>query len=107
MNRRLKTLGTTLLLTLLLCSSGCSQSIGALWPDIKVGPSPTLTPEEAVVAAQFAKENPELARKIIGRNNELSAAIKEYHKQMIAHNRMVAQQAGMESDKIDLIYPKE
>ena len=81
--------------------------MGALWPDIIVSPSPTLTPSEAFAAAQFSHDNPELAKKIVGRNNELAAAITAYRKQMITHNRDVAKMAGMEQSKIDLIYPKD
>ncbi len=95
------------LLTLLLCASCSAPNLGALWPDIVVGPPSNFTPEEALALNQFAHDQPAIARKIVGRNNELQAAIAAYHKSMIKHNREVATAAGMEQSKVDLIYPED
>jgi hypothetical protein len=99
-------LATTLVLTLGLYVSGCSgQTPNVFWPDIKVSAAPKFTDAELSALDEFSKLHPELARKIIARNNELAAAVDAYNKAKREHNRNVLKILNVPDDKIDRIEP--
>lgn len=72
-----------LALTLLLFASGCNQVLPegmGRKPRIKISAPVQYSPEEMATLQDFGKANPTIAKKIIGRNNEMAAAIDEYNK---------------------------
>jgi hypothetical protein len=97
----------TLFLTSLLCVSCAKLPEGAgKWPKlVPKNPAPVFTDDEKIVLADFAKSNPEIARKIVGRNNELAALIESYNKRAREHNRKVLEVAGFDKDEIDRVEP--
>jgi hypothetical protein len=101
-----KLLATTLLLTSVLFVSGCDgQAPNVFWPDIVVSKAPQFSPAEHAVLDELSRTNPELAKKIIARNNELAAAIDAYNKAKREHNRNVLKILKVPDDKIDRIEP--
>lgn len=76
-------------LILLLFASGCNgqlpEGMGRK-PRINVGPAPSFSVEELTVLRELSRQYPETARKIIGRNNEMAAAIDEYNRQAAKTN---------------------
>ena len=86
----LKKLKILLALTLLLCVSvGCNgqlpEGMGRK-PRITVGPPPVFSSDELEVLQSLAKEHPAIAKKIVGRNHELAAAVEEYNRQAAKTN---------------------
>lgn len=77
------------LILLLFVSTGCNgqlpEGMGRK-PRITVGEAPKFTPEEMAVLKTLATEHPAIAKKIIGRNNELAAAVEEYNRQAAKTN---------------------
>ena len=78
-----------LVLTLVLFASGCSPALPegmGRKPRIKISPAPVFSAEELAVLGELSKQYPATARKIIGRNNEMAAAIDEYNRQAAKTN---------------------
>lgn len=97
-----------LALTLILCVSGCSklgEGVGRR-PLIIVSDPPVFSEDEKTVLGKVSSEHPELARKIVGRNNELAAAIESYNKKSVEYNRDIMSQIGFNPEEIDKLYPK-
>lgn len=104
----LRKLLPTLFLILLLCGSGCDKlpEGAGKWPKlIPKNPAPVFTDEEQITLTGFARANPEIAKKIVGRNNELAALIESYNRHARDHNRKVLEVAGFDKDEIDKIEP--
>jgi hypothetical protein len=108
----LRKLVTTLVIPLTLISvlfvSGCDDFVAnsaGVWAKIEVGPAPALSPEGQAAFNAVAKQFPEDAKKIIGRNNELVAKIEEYNRQARKHNRELYEKIHMDPKKIDILEP--
>lgn len=104
---RLKRLGIALLAILSISISGCTSLPGGAGrrPIIEVGAPPVYGIEERAVLDELAKRYPELAKKIIGRNNELKAAIDAYNERAVAFNRELMKVVGFTDKEVDALYP--
>ncbi len=105
----LKKLAITVLLALTICASGCTESRqgAGVRPIIYVGPKPEFTPDEQKILGALSSQHPDTAKKIVGRNNELSDAIAAYNRKAIDHNRKLMQDVGVDQETIDRVYPKK
>ena len=89
-------------LILLLFVSGCTgklpEGMGRK-PRINLSPAPSFSAEEQAVLAELSRQYPATARKIIGRNNEMAAAISEYNRQAAKMNFQLYQALGHSPDE--------
>jgi hypothetical protein len=103
-----KRLATTLLLTSLIWVSGCDNFVAdsaGVWAKIEISAPPTLSPDGLKAFNEVSAKYPEDAKKIIGRNNELLAAIKAYNEKARKHNRELYEKIHMSKAQIDTLEP--
>ncbi len=104
----LKKLVLTLCLTSALWISGCSSKLPegmGRWPKIDAGEKVEFSAEEMAVLTEFAKANPEIARKIIGRNNAQAAAIKKFNEKAREVNRNILKTVGFSEEEVNKLEP--
>lgn len=102
--RRLVMLLATVFLISISCVSCDAKRYGRR-PYAKPPPPPVYTVEEQAVLAQFAKDHPQIAKKLIGRNNELAEAIKALNEKNNAFNRKLLEDIGYEADEAARLEP--
>lgn len=94
-----------LVLTLAGCSNEFIANSAGEWAKIELGEAPKLTPEGLTAFNEVSARFPDDAKKIIGRNNELTAKIKEYNERARKHNRELYSSIKMDPKKINLLEP--
>ncbi len=70
-----------------------------------MSPPVAWTLDEKAVLEVFAREHPVIAKKIIGRNNELAAAVEAYNKEARATNRQILSAVGYTEKEIEAMEP--
>lgn len=104
----LKMLRVLPVLILVLCVSGCQKlpEGAGKWPKLIPSTQPiTWDEDEQEVLKRWAAERPDIARKIIARNNDLAALIESYNKKARDHNRKVLEVCGFDDEDIKKLEP--
>ena len=103
----LKRLVLPLLPILLLCASCQKLPEGAgKWPKLIPASQPIeWSDEEKAVLKRWAMERPDIAKKIVSRNNELAALIDSYNRKARDHNRKVLEICGFDKEDIEKLEP--